>query len=85
MRNRLHATGPCSVDNIDNESMRNSMYSPQLQDVCSTRNAPKKSTLLEQEKRAIERFQEKQRKEIEKMIGYELKLNEIKRRNDEKA
>jgi hypothetical protein len=39
------------------------------------------STLLDQEMRAIERFKIKQKKEIEQVVGYELKLNHIREQN----
>ena len=41
-----------------------------------------KSSMLEQEMRAIRKIKEKQRKEIEQMIDYELKMNQIKAKNE---
>jgi len=41
--------------------------------------------MLEQELKAIEKIKEKQKKEIEQMIDYEMKLSEIKAKHEEKA
>ena len=43
---------------------------------------PNKSSMLEQEMKAIRKIKEKQKKEIEQMIDYELKLNQIKAKNE---
>lgn len=40
-----------------------------------------KSSMLEQEMKAIRKIKEKQRKEIEQMIDFEMKQAEIKERN----
>lgn len=42
----------------------------------------KASTMLEQEMRAIRKIKEKQKKEIEQMIDFELKMNQIKAKNE---
>ena len=44
-----------------------------------------KSSMIEQEMKAIQRIKEKQKKEVEQMIDLEMKMNAIKRRNEEKA
>ena len=41
-----------------------------------------KSSMIEQEMKAIRKIKEKQRKEIEQMIDYELKMNQIKAKNE---
>ena len=51
----------------------------------SATGSPPKSSMLEQELRAIEKIKEKQKKEVEQMIDYEMKLTEIKARHEEKA
>ena len=62
----FNQTGPTSPGSQDNESLRNSVLTPNIQfDTGSVGRSPEKSTLLEQEMKAIERFKEKQRKEIE--------------------
>ncbi len=44
--------------------------------------AANKSSMLEQEMKAIRKIKEKQRKEIEQMIDFEMKMAEIKERNE---
>mgnify|MGYP007134745230 CR=1 FL=1 len=38
--------------------------------------------MLEQEMKAIRKIKEKQRKEVEQLIDYELKMNQIKEKNE---
>ena len=38
--------------------------------------------MMEQEMKAIQKIKEKQRKEIELMVDYEVKMNEIRARNE---
>lgn len=40
------------------------------------------SSMMEQEMRAIRKIKEKQRKEIEQLIDYEVKISQIKQRNE---
>ena len=44
----------------------------------TTQASPEKSSMLENEMRAIQRLKAKQQKEIEQMVGYELKNQKIK-------
>lgn len=48
-------------------------------------NQTKASSMMAQELRAIEKIKEKQKKEVEQMIDYEMRLTQIKQRNEEKA
>ena len=41
-----------------------------------------KSSMIEQEMRAIRRIKEKQKKEVEQMIDYEMKMNQIREKNE---
>ena len=41
-----------------------------------------KSSMLEQEMKAIRKIKEKQRKEVEQLIDYQINLNQIKERNE---
>jgi len=43
-----------------------------------------KMTAIENEKRAIEKIKERQKKEINKMIDYEIKMEIIKKDNEDK-
>jgi len=40
------------------------------------------SSMIQQEMKAIEKMKFKQKKEIEQMIDYEMKMNEIRARNE---
>lgn len=51
----------------------------------SKMNQTKASSMMAQELRAIEKIKEKQKKEVEQMIDYEMRLTQIKQRNEEKA
>lgn len=42
----------------------------------------KASSMMEQELKAIRKIKEKQKKEIEQMIDYEMKMAEIKKKNE---
>ena len=42
-----------------------------------------KSSMLEQEMKAIRKIKEKQKKEIEQLVDYEVKMNLIKSKNEE--
>lgn len=44
--------------------------------------AANKSSMLEQEMKAIRKIKEKQKKEVEQLIEYELKMNQIKEKNE---
>ena len=64
--------------------MRNTFLSPDGFDTGSVQSVPPgggKSTLLEQEMRAIERFKAKQKKEIESIVSYEMRMNQIRKEN----
>ena len=39
--------------------------------------------MLEQEMKAIRKIKEKQKKEIEQLVDYEVKMNQIKSKNEE--
>ena len=51
----------------------------------SKMNQTKASSMMAQELRAIEKIKEKQKKEVEQMIDYEMRITQIKQRNGEKA
>ena len=40
------------------------------------------SSMMEQEMKAIQKIREKQKKEIEQMVDYEVKMNQIRARNE---
>ena len=42
-----------------------------------------KSSMLEQEMKAIRKIKEKQKKEIEQLVDFEVKMNQIKAKNEE--
>lgn len=44
--------------------------------------APNKSAMLEQEMRAIRRMKEQQQREIEAMLDYEVKMQQIRDKNE---
>jgi hypothetical protein len=48
----------------------------------STTGGANKSSMLEQEMKAIRKIKEKQRKEIEQMIDLEMKTAEMKEKNE---
>lgn len=50
--------------------------------MASATGGANKSSMLEQEMKAIRKIKEKQRKEIEQMIDLEMKMAEIKERNE---
>ena len=48
-------------------------------------NAGGSSSMIEKEKRALEKIKQRQRKEVEQMMDYELQLERIRQKNEEKA
>ena len=48
-------------------------------------NAGGSSSMIEKEKRALEKIKQRQRKEVEQMMDYELQLERIRQNNEEKA
>lgn len=48
-------------------------------------NAGPSSSMIEKEKRALEKIKQRQRKEVEQMMDYELQLERIRQNNEEKA
>lgn len=43
----------------------------------------KKSSMIENEKKAIERIMERQRKEVEQMLDYEIEMEKFRAKNEE--
>jgi hypothetical protein len=51
----------------------------------STGSGENSSTMIEREKRALEKIRARQKKEVEQMMEYELQMERIRKINEEKA
>jgi hypothetical protein len=63
---------------VSDHQMRNSEMGSFMSPLSISQAGNKKSSMLEQEMKAIEKIKAKQKKEVEQMIDYEMQLSKIK-------